>query len=134
MKIKIKFDATNVLQRLGQYKIQAGKAIEQGIQYASEILLQDCRPYVPMLSGKLRDSGRVIALQDFAFKLVWDAANPASGYVYAKKQYKDVLQHVDGRYAAKWVEKTLNANPDRYTFLAAFRMKIELQKLFGQGV
>jgi len=130
-KIKIRFDANNVLLNLAKYRKAVGESIVAGIEYASNILLQDCRPYVPMLSGALRDSGKVVYLENFAFKLVWNAANPSNNYVYAKRQYEEVFQHVDGRYAAKWVEKTLAANPYRYTFLAAFRMRVEMQKLFG---
>lgn len=129
--INVSFDCGNVLTRLREFKKKALLAIEKGVEKSAATLLQDCRPYVPMLTGKLRDSGRLKHLQNYAFVLIWDAANPVNGYVYAERQYSEVFQHVDGRYAAKWVKKTVKNNPWRYSFLAEYYYKIELERLLG---
>lgn len=126
-------DPSDALNGLGKLKDGAIRAIEAGIEKAAKELLKDCRPYVPMLTGALRDSGRVEDLENLAFRLIWDAANPANNYVYARKQYEEVLQHVDGRYAARWVEKVFRANPLRYLNLAALYMEFELARILGRG-
>ncbi len=133
LRINISFDVSDALKGFRDIKEKAfPQAIEAGIEQAAAQLIKDCRPYIPLLTGKLRDSGHLEQqLKDYAFVLIWDAANPINGYVYVQKQYEEVLQHVDGRYAAEWVEKTLDANEGRYTFLAARFVRSELQKVLG---
>lgn len=134
-KFKISTDASGVLSGLGKFKEGVSKAIDAAIRNSARELLKDCRPYVPLLTGRLRDSGKVVQeLEDFAYSVVWDAANPKNGYVYAEIQYDRVLQHVDGRYAAKWVEKVFRENPDKYTRIAYEQMAARMAILFpGQG-
>lgn len=128
MEIGIRFDISQAKIGFENLREAFGKAIEAGIEKTAEQLLKDCRPYVPMLTGALRDSGHVVALQNYAFRLVWDAANIKNGYVYAQRQYEEVFQHVDGRYAAMWVENVLGANPGRYTYLASRFVQTEIEK------
>lgn len=129
--VRIWHDVSDAKAGFAKLREAYSTAIETGIRLAARQLLRDTRPYIPVLTGRLRDSGHIEQLEDYAFKLVWDAANPRNGYVYAAKQYDEVLQHVDGRYAAEWVEKVLRANKGRYTYLASRYIAIELQKLFG---
>lgn len=113
---------------LGKVKGALKSAVYAGIKRAAMVLLQDCRPYIPMLTGALRDSGHVEQLTNYAVKIVWDAANPLNGFIYAEKQYEEVLQHVDGKYAAEWIKRTLDANPGRYKFLANLFVGFELER------
>lgn len=113
--IRISFDASDALNGLRQYRDSVDKAIVESVRRGAEVLLQDCRAYVPMLTGRLRDSGHLEALEGYAFQLVWDAANLKNGYVYARRQYEEIFNHVDGRYAAKWVENAVKDNRRRYT-------------------
>lgn len=131
LQIKISFDTTAL--RIQEFRQQVDIAIQDAVKMASQALLRDCRPFIPMLTGKLRDSGKVQMLQDYAFKLVWDAANIRSGYIYAEIQYRKILQHIDGRYAAKWVEKTLQANQGRYEFLVRRWLEYKLRQAFETG-
>jgi len=62
----------------------------------------------------LRDSGHVENVRQTAKQVVWDAMSK-NNFVYAEIQHEKVLQHVDGKYAAKWVVRTINNNPERYT-------------------
>lgn len=128
--VDIKFDVSSALQGLAKAKDAIHQAITRGVRRAAQQLLRDCKPYIPMLTGALRDSGRVEQLEDYAFMLVWDAANPDNGYIYASKQYDEVLQHVDGRYAAKWVRRVLSNNKDYYLLLAAKYTGIEMERIF----
>jgi len=130
MKIKISFKSKEALSGIRRGKKAFHKAINTGIEKATKVLLRDCRPYIPMLTGKLRDSGRIEKLENYAFQLVWDAAN--LGFMYAKRQYEEIFQHVDGRYAAEWVKKTLDANPNRYQFMASMFVKSELAKVLKE--
>jgi len=131
MKITVTFNVSNAKQGLQDLRQAMMRAIETGVSFAARVLLRDTRPYIPLLTGKLRDSGHIEQLKDYAFKLVWDAANPVNDYVYAQKQYEDILQHVDGRYAAEWVKKTLENNQGRYIYLASRYMAVELHRLLG---
>lgn len=124
------FDVSDAMSGFGKLRDKIIKAIEKGIELTAEQLLRDARPYVPMLTGALRDSGRVEKLKRLAYRLIWDAANPINGFVYAERQHEEVFQHVDGKYAAEWVTRTLKANKGRYTFLAARFMESELAKAF----
>ena len=131
-KIKITFDPQDVLNKMKLLRTNFEQAIVLSIEKTAEVLLRDCRPYIPMLTGRLRDSGHVEdfkrALNNYAFKVVWDAANPATSYIYAAKQHDEILQHVDGRYAAKWVDNVLKNNPDRYVMLCARFLNIALSR------
>lgn len=137
MKIKIFSDASDALNGLRKAKQAFNLALETGIQKTAKVLMRDCRPYIPMLTGKLRDSGHIERVEDlkkYTFYLVWNAVNIKSGFSYAEVQYTKVLQHVDGRYAAEWLKKTLQANPGRYQFYASVFIRQELAKALGNGV
>lgn len=129
MEIRVRFDGGEVLAKLRAFGAGMSTAIEAGVSGAAKTLLQDCRPYVPMLTGRLRDSGRVQQLENYAFRVIWDAANPRSGYVYAQRQYKEVLRHVDGKYAAQWIDRVLRENPGRYVNIAARIAQAEMERL-----
>jgi hypothetical protein len=137
-KIKIFFDGTKTQNNIKNIKKIFEKAVEESVEKAASVLLRDCRPYVPMLTGALRDSAHkeklTQELHNYAFKLIWDAANPLSGYVYAARQYSEVLQHVDGRYAAKWVENAVRKNPERYSFLCARFLRIALSRVLQRSI
>lgn len=137
LQIRITNDITNVIGNLKKSRNALKIGLQETIDKVAEILLKDCRPYIPMLTGALRDSGHVQflfeSLKRYAAKLIWDVVDPQSNFRYAEIQYFEVLQHVDGKYAAKWVEKTLARNPDRYASLVARYFKIWLrQSLKGQ--
>ena len=129
IKITIRTDASN--WNIGLFRDKFDKCIETGIRQASQALLKDCRPYVPMLTGRLRDSGHLVALEGYAFQLVWDAANPRDGYKYARIQYDKILQHVDGKYASQWVKRTMQDNPGRYVWIANRAIEAEILRMFG---
>ena len=137
MRINIHFDVGDIKGGISSFRKIVGEAIDYGVFRASQILLRDCRPYIPMLTGRLRDSGKVLKIKDnlkkYAYQLIWDAANPKNKFVYAKRQYSEVFQHVDGKYASKWVERTLKANPDRYIFLCARYTTIALNRSFRKA-
>lgn len=84
------------------------KKIKQGTKKAAEHLLKLSSPYVPIETGKLRDSGHLEENQ-ITFQLVWDA-EAANGYQYAYKQYTEIFNHKDGRYRSQWVHKALENN------------------------
>jgi hypothetical protein len=132
LRIKITTDISGGIKQTQYLRTILGQLIEFAVERTAKILLRDCRPYIPMLTGRLRDSGRTEEIKsqlfNYSVKLIWDAANPLNGYVYAARQYHEVFNHVDGRYAAKWVERVLIANPDRYTMLVARYMTIGLRR------
>lgn len=132
LRINIRTNITGGLEQIKYFRKTIDQVIEVAIENTARILLRDCRPYIPMLTGRLRDSGHIAEVKkqlfNYSVKLVWDAANPGNGYIYAARQYNEVFNHVDGRYAAKWVDQVLNANPDRYTMLVARYMTIGLRR------
>lgn len=118
MKINIKIDSSEVLQNFKKSSELLHVLIEENVENIAKLLVKDSRPNIPLLTGKLRDSGKIEKmLENFAFKLVWDASNLSNNYSYAQRQYQEVLQHIDGKYAAKWVEKTFENNRQYYLTL-----------------
>ena len=82
-----------------------------------------------MLTGRLRDSGHLEkGLKRYAINIIWDAANPDNGYIYAKRQYQEVFQHIDGRYAAEWMDRAVNENPQKYVYLVTLVIRREIAK------
>lgn len=137
MIINIFHDVAKIRGNLKVLKDNLGKVLEMSIERTAKILLRDCRPYIPMLTGALRDSGHVTklitGLQNYAYQLIWNATNASNNFIYAERQYFGVFQHVDGKYAARWVEKVLQANPDRYIMLVARYFKLGLSRFLNQG-
>ena len=131
--IRITIDSSNAREGFSKLNRAIKESVVFGVSEAAKQLLIDARPRIPMLTGALRDSGHLEeSHKDYAVALVWDAANPASGYIYAERQYSEILQHVDGLYAAKWVERTLRDNPGRYAMVAARGMSRALRALFSE--
>lgn len=135
-KIKIHINADEVLGNLDKFRRVADAAIEKAVELTATQLMRDVRPRIPLLTGALRDSGQISSVQramhNYAFSLVWNAANPRNSYIYATRQYEEVFQHVDGKYAAKWVSRTIDDNPGRYTFLVTRFLSTELNRSFGR--
>lgn len=100
--------------------------------------MQDNRAFIPLLTGRLRDSGHLThdeanrQFKNYVAKVIWDAENPRNHFVYAKKQYEEILNHIDGRYAAEWAKKVLQINRVRYQVLLAINLKIEFSRVFKE--
>lgn len=131
-KFQISFDGSNALAGIRKLRSSFDRAIHESIKETARLVLKDSRPFIPLLTGRLRDSGRVEELERYTFKLIWDAANPKSNFIYAEVQYKKVLNHIDGRYAAKWVEKTFNSNRQFYVNFMFQSLQNKLENLLGQ--
>lgn len=126
--LRITIDSSNALSNIKQIKDNAVRVIIASLKSAANALLKDSRKYVPIDTGQLRDSGRVEEESLLAMRLIWDAASE-KGFIYAQKQYSEVLNHIDGRYAAKWVEKAFNENQQKYLniFFLSFNTGIAQQ-------
>lgn len=133
--VEIRFLVGDALYGVARFKKMADRVIYTSIESVAKEALEDCQPYIPVLTGRLRDSGHTEgnALLDYTVKLVWDVMNPKNQFPYAPIQYDRVLNHVDGRYAAKWVENSLKINRGKYQARFWFHFKLNLNTIFQEG-
>lgn len=132
LKINVSHNANRVLGEIRLLKNKLPEIFSEALSYAANMLLDDCRKYVPLLTGALRDSGHLEKdLKSYVITLIWNAENPDNGYIYAEKQYKEVLQHINGRFAAEWVKKAVDENPQKYTRIVALIVRRELARRYN---
>lgn len=94
----------NIEKRLGNIK---GKT-EIGIQNGLNMILEQSKPYVPVDTGRLRDSGEVTKIPN-GYQLKYEARNPKTGYNYAPIQHENLeFNHTVGQ--AKYLEAPLRKN------------------------
>jgi len=133
VKFVITFDAKKAIKSFKSIGEDGLKDMfNKGLEFVSKVLLRDCRKYIPILTGALRDSGHIEKISNtksFAKILIWDVASKDNGYIYAKKQYTEVLQHINGIYAAEWLEKAVNENPYKYTRILTLFIRREYNRL-----
>ena len=93
-------------------------------------MIEDASVDVPVLSGDLKDSGRVEADPgSLRAQAAWDVSSP-EGFHYAETQHEDVLQHINGLFAARWAEKAINRRGDFYRRIIARTAEASLR---GRG-
>ena len=105
-------------------------AAEAAMRAVAERLLSDSRIYVPVLTGALKDSGRVEVMPSFgeavtAFRVVYDTG-------YAEKQHEVEYRHPSLGFfgAAKYLEKPLTMFGEFYIQLYTFEFN-EYVRLHG---
>lgn len=89
-----------------------------GARRAAEALLRDSIPFIPVLTGRMKDSGGVVRNGPGDYTLGWTAESD-EGFHYSERQYREAFTHVQGFFAAEWVDKAQEANPDKYIGLVA---------------
>ena len=105
------------------------KAAQHASRLVAEKWLFDSKDFVPVLTGRLKDSGRVERR-----RLKEDAANFVYGVIYetpyATKQHEEEFQHPSLGFfgAAKYLTKPLAANKDFYMTLFTLAMRRFLER------
>jgi len=111
--LEIGFDVSELSRSLSKLTENITKAADVAVKNAAHSLLADSTPYVPVLTGALKDSGEVVRNGPGDYILSWSAKS-SSGFDYSQRQYNEVFQHVDGIFAARWVDRAQEANPGKY--------------------
>jgi len=109
LKCSVKFDEKKLLKRM------VHKA-EQAHLYVANLLIEDSKAFIPILTGQLRDSGRTIRNKSTEISIIWEAYSPEN-FNYAEVQYYKELQHIDGFYAARWAERAISESGHIYKTL-----------------
>lgn len=129
LKFNVFFDTKEILKNFKIIKKVSKRYILMALEETAKELLKNARKYVPILTGRLRDSGHLVKKENrYIIDIIYDAANPKNDYIYAEKQYKEVLQHIDGFYRAEWIDKAINENPYKYVYLTGIYLFKRLTK------
>lgn len=127
--IDVTFSVEDARQVLAGFALQVPAAAEHAIRVVAEALLQDSQLFVPVLTGQLKDSGRVeeVPTIDQAIKVVRVVYGDLET-VYARIQHEKPFNHPSlGFYgAAKYLEKPLMLNADFYAKLLVAEYELAL--------
>lgn len=126
--IDIKADKLKKVVDLFHERLNA--AIERALVAVANELLRDSRMYVPVLTGALRNSGRV---ERVYFNDVLHIVRVVYGNAlvrYAYYQHEKPLNHPGLGFtgAAKYLEKPLLQNMEFYDFLFMLHLRLELSR------
>jgi hypothetical protein len=117
----VKVRVTSVKKDFDKFSKTFQKELQKGVVKAAQELLQLSSPYVPVDTGKLRDSGH-IEKEKTTCTLVWDA-EAANGFQYGHIQYTEIFNHKDGRYRSQWVHKALENNQEKLKSICIVPLK-----------
>lgn len=82
-----------------------------GVKKAIEIIYDASQPLVPVDTGRLKRSGKIIKLKD-GYKIHYRALNPKNKYNYAPIQHENLkFNHRVGQ--AKYLEQAVKSNMDK---------------------
>ena len=129
--IQVSFETDDVRRRLGEFREWSSRAAYSAQLIVARELLKDAKLFVPVLTGALKDSGRVepLPVYDDTLRVVRVIFGSAQ-VVYA------AIQHENPDYwhpslgfhgATKFLEKPLRQNREfyLYLFLAEYRFALE---------
>ena len=108
-KLEVTFDATSFRKGLKAVLRNVEKAARLAPAKAAAELERDAKPHIPILTGRLRDSSVIRSSGKTSVQLAWTAGS-GDGFHYAEKQHEEVFHHVDGVFAARWVDKAIIEN------------------------
>lgn len=102
-------------------------ASSEGLVEAGKYLLDLSQPLVPVDTGRLKDSGRVIQENKDTVYVTYEAFNPENGYEYAPIQHEVLDFHHDiGQ--AKYLEEPFATNINLLVEITAGKVKEGVNK------
>lgn len=102
-------------------------ASSEGLLDAGKCLLDLSQPLVPVDTGRLKDSGRVVSEDKDTIYVTYEAFNPENGYEYAPIQHEALdFHHNIGQ--AKYLEEPLMTNVDLLIEITAIKIREGVDK------
>lgn len=100
---------------------------EQGLLDAADYLLELSQPLVPVDTGRLKKSGKVVQENANTVYVTYEAFNPENGYDYAPIQHEVLdFKHTIGQ--AKYLEQPFLTNMDNLINVVAGNIKKGIDK------
>mgnify|MGYP006867956678 CR=1 FL=1 len=121
------FKGINKLEKQFSKKINdITNATTKGLHEAGEHLLELSQPLVPVDTGRLKASGKVVDIDNDVY-VTYEAVNPENGYEYAPIQHEDLdFKHNVGQ--AKYLEEPFRNNIDELVDIVAGKTKEGVDK------
>ena len=113
-----RIDASDALRGIKKLRSLMIDVADVGAKRAADALLRDSIPFIPVRTGELRDSGEVTSDGQLLYVVGWTAESEG-GFHYSERQYREAFTHVNGFFAAEWVDKAQEANPEKYVGIVA---------------
>lgn len=125
---KWKFTNIRQLEKKFTEKVNDIKlASSEGLVEAGKYLLDLSQPLVPVDTGRLKDSGKVIQENKNTIYVTYEAFNPENGYEYAPIQHEVLDFHHDiGQ--AKYLEEPFATNINLLVEITAGKVKEGVNK------
>ena len=125
---KWKFEGIRELEKEFNKKIKDIKhGSSEGLVEAGKHLLELSQPLVPVDTGRLKESGRVVVEDANTVYVTYEAFNPENGYEYAPIQHEALdFHHNIGQ--AKYLEEPFMINMDKLVELVAGKTKEGVDK------
>lgn len=113
----------NFTEKINDIKL----ASSEGLVEAGKYLLDLSQPLVPVDTGRLKDSGKVIQENKNTVYVTYEAFNPENGYEYAPIQHEVLDFHHDiGQ--AKYLEEPFATNINLLVEITAGKVKEGVNK------
>ena len=125
---KWKFEGIKELEKEFSRKVKDIKhGSSEGLVEAGKHLLELSQPLVPVDTGRLKESGRVVQENANTVYITYEAFNPENGYEYAPIQHEALdFHHNVGQ--AKYLEEPFMMNIDKLVELVAVKTKEGVDK------
>lgn len=125
---KWKFTNIRQLEKKFTEKVNDIKlASSEGLVEAGKYLLDLSQPLVPVDTGRLKDSGKVIQENNNTIYVTYEAFNPENGYEYAPIQH-EVLDFHHNIGQAKYLEEPFATNINLLVEITAGKVKEGVNK------
>lgn len=125
---KWKFEGIRNLEKEFSKKVKDIKdGSSEGLVDAAKYLLELSQPLVPVDTGRLKESGKVVEENSFTTYVTYEAFNPENGYEYAPIQHEALdFHHNVGQ--AKYLEEPFVMNIDKLVEIVADKTKEGVDK------
>ena len=125
---KWKFEGIKQLEKEFDIKVkEIEHSTSEGLVDAARYLLELSQPLVPVDTGRLKESGRVVEESSNTVYVTYEAFNPENGYEYAPIQHEVLDFHHDVGQA-KYLEQPFMTNIDRLVEIVAGKTKEGVDK------
>lgn len=125
---KWKFEGIKTLEKEFTKKLKDIKdGSSEGLVEAAKYLLELSQPLVPVDTGRLKESGKVVEENPSTVYVTYEAFNPENGYEYAPIQHEALdFHHNVGQ--AKYLEEPFMTNINTLVELVASKIKEGVDK------
>lgn len=125
---KWKFEGIKQLEKEFSKKVKDIKhGSSEGLVDAAKYLLELSQPLVPVDTGRLKESGKVVEEDSSTVYVTYEAFNPENGYEYAPIQHEALdFHHNIGQ--SKYLEEPFMTNIDNLVEIVAGKTKEGVDK------